>query len=383
MDLEDMEYLFTAGVHGSRAGMYFQTFWEIYWKRILEGRKAFMVARFGVFDHFLSALSQLYDPPWKKPAQKLPPFTKRLILKWAVIFLRAVGRFKEACDLSQFILKRVLSRKIWVHKKWKDAAFAKINISEVTLLTKNTEEAIEFGTEAVRYADRYGKGPLSKINSRHEKLSYLMGTRCLLSYIFFEAGEREKAEKMFQEAEILRGREKTKLSYTYIVLGIWYFNVQLRFERYKEIIEEASRILEFTKKNQWLPLIPLSHLAIGQAYLKQAGANGPLDRAMEHLNNAVNGLQRTSNVNNLPEALLARAVGYRMIGEYNKARNDLEKVKEIAEYANMKFFLCDYHLESSRLSSLENKTIEANMHEVEAKKLIEEAGYWGKQNIKL
>ena len=65
---------------------------------------------------------------------------------------------------------------------------------------------------------------------------------------------------------------------------------------------------------------------------------------------------------------------YRLRGEYGSAWVDLSEAHEIAEAGDMKFFLCDYHLEVARVCRDEKKETEAAEHTRITSELIEETG---------
>jgi len=138
-------------------------------------------------------------------------------------------------------------------------------------------------------------------------------------------------------------------------------------------------------------VLGLLDVALDQFYLGRAGLLSALEktpspsaaqkqrdrlsRAMNLLDQAVEGLRKYGDQNYLVTALIKRAAGFSLLEEYAKARDDLSEALDIAELGSMKLHLCDYHLEAGRLCRAQDNDTEAAEHFQTAKKLIEETGY--------
>ena len=110
---------------------------------------------------------------------------------------------------------------------------------------------------------------------------------------------------------------------------------------------------------------------------------------------AVQGFRKSGRKNYLPHGLLARAALFRVQKIFLNAWYDLQEVREIAEWGNMKLYLTDYNLEAARLisdqqSANNSQFIEQGrevtlsrdemvdrlkMHVEQAAELVQETGY--------
>ena len=98
-------------------------------------------------------------------------------------------------------------------------------------------------------------------------------------------------------------------------------------------------------------------------------------KAAEHLDRAVEGLQRSGSEHHLPRGLLARSAFRRLRGDLAGAAADLSEAMEIAERGGMRLHLCDAHLEGARLALRQGDPEAARRHVVRARKLVTETGY--------
>jgi len=64
----------------------------------------------------------------------------------------------------------------------------------------------------------------------------------------------------------------------------------------------------------------------------------------------VEGLRAAGTSHHFPRGFLGRAVLYRSVGDWDRAKRDLDEVEEIAEPGPMRLFLCDMALERARLA---------------------------------
>jgi hypothetical protein len=91
--------------------------------------------------------------------------------------------------------------------------------------------------------------------------------------------------------------------------------------------------------------------------------------AQPEIDQAVDGLRRAGQSDELPKGLLTRAWLRSALNDPDAARADLDEAQEIAERGPMPLFLADVHLYRARF-----------FHDrpalVEARRLVEKHGYW-------
>ncbi len=98
-------------------------------------------------------------------------------------------------------------------------------------------------------------------------------------------------------------------------------------------------------------------------------------KTTEHINDAVDGLRQAGQQQELPRGLLARAALYRVRGEFERARRDLDEAMSIAERGQMGLFQVDAHLGYARLYLATADEPEARERLGTAKEMVGRMGY--------
>ncbi len=226
-------------------------------------------------------------------------------------------------------------------------------------------EAIALAEQSVDYADRSGDGFLRAV------------MRSALADALHWAGERARAEELFQEAERLQAENQPEYPRLYSVQGYYYCDLLLDRGRHAEVRERAHELFTLRVPSDPLLDIALDHLSLGRAELLACGADqsGDLAAAERHLGRAVDGLRKAGRIDYLPRGLLARAAYFRVAGQYERARRDLDEVMRIAARSGMRLFECDAHLELARLALAEGTPDAARPRLARAAGLVQETGY--------
>jgi len=358
--LQEMEPLFAAVAHGSRAGLYNEAAIEVFWNRLSRRDEAFIVHKLGAFGSYLSVLSHFFEKPWNQPTDGLPDRSKALVLGWSAFGLRAVGRLREAIQPMKAGLELLEEQ-----KNWKQSAIAGNNLSELMLTLGEVKEAVEYARHSVAHADQSGDA------------FQQMARRTTLADALHQWGERKEAEKWFREAEAMQKDRASRLPILYSIFGFRYCDLLMGKRRYNEVMERADKALKDAMDYGDLLSIALGHLTLGRAWTKKTEKEDGHDfgRAMEYLNRAVQGLREGQRNDYLPRTLFVRTACFRLQKQFSRAWDDLMEAKDIAELGEMKLHMVDYHLESARLCSAEGKADEAKFHFETARKMIEETGY--------
>ena len=390
--LEAMEPLFTAVIHGCRAGRQQEAFNEAYRPRILRGEECFSIRTLGAFGSDLSALSGFFDHLWDQPSSILTPADQVSVLAIAGFNLRALGRLAEAVQPMEVAMEAVIAR-----EDWRSAARQANNLSELTLTLGEVERAAAFGKQGVDLADRCGDA--------FERIS----DRTTLANALHQAGLWEESAEVFRHAEALQAEWQPDEPWLYSLQGYQYCDLLLsrgepedgsvpdglaadpeaarRFrEACQEVRERAEQTLGWAVKYLGLLSIALDHLSLGRAHLGLAltssrsaapgeEAEAAFAKAAEHLNHAVDGLRRAGQELYLPRGLLARAALRRLRNELTAAQADLSEALEIAERGSMRLHECDAHLEWARLCRQRGDRDGLEQHVARARRLVEETGY--------
>lgn len=123
--------------------------------------------------------------------------------------------------------------------------------------------------------------------------------------------------------------------------------------------------------------IALDHLSLGRAYLLQAQEEETADfsKAAEHLDQAVDGLRKSGQQQELPRGLLARADLHLARKDFDRAKHDLDDAMTIATRGGMGLHQADAHLEYARLHLATGETKKARESLAKAKEMIDRMGY--------
>jgi tetratricopeptide (TPR) repeat protein len=359
--LEEMEPLYAAMVFGCRAGLQQEVMDEVYWRRIKRENNHYSTQQLGAFGSDLAALANLFDRVWDKPAQNINEAGQTVLLGWAGYRLRGLGRLQEAVEPTVAGLKRRVAA-----QNWKNAALEANNLSELYLSLGAITKAIEYGKQAVEYADRS--------EDDFEKES----DRTTLADALHQNGQSQAAAHWFAEAEAMQQQRQPEYPFLYSGYGFQYCELLLEAGNWEAVLERASESLKITLSHNHLLSIALDHLSHARAHIVATQTQTDPShgqQAESYLNMAVEGLRKAGNMGYIPRGLLDRANWRIQTQRFTEARTDLEEVYEIAESGRMALHLVDYHLAMARLCRAEGQVEAAVQHKAEALQRIKETGY--------
>ncbi len=355
-----LEPLYKAISHGCEAGLHSEVFKDIYRSRINRGDEYYSLHKLDAFSSDLAALSSFFREPWKRPVEGLSEQDKAEIFNLSGYSLRALGRLRESAQPMEAALEANKE-----DENWKGAAINASNLSELCLCLGDVGRATALGRESVALADRSGdEGQMFTKRTTHADALH-------------QAGDWERAEGLFRDAEARQKKRQPGYDYLYSVRGFKYNDLLLGRGRSGEVRKRAEKTLEWDTPFGRLLDIGLHNLSLGRAHWQESSSpgSGSAQTARQYLDRAVEGLREAGQQDDLPRGLLARGGFLRWAGEPETARHDLEEAREIAERGEMKLFLTDYHLETCKLElSLKDKN-KAKIHLDKAKLLVKETGY--------
>jgi tetratricopeptide (TPR) repeat protein len=353
--LQQMQPLFSAVLHGCQAGLHQEVLNEIYLRRIQRYKQNYCTKELGAIGAELTALAGFFERPWDKPAAALTEEAQAFVLNEAVFRLGALARLREAVEPMKKGLERSIDR-----KDWRNAAQQADHLSELTLTLGQMMPAITFGGQGVELSDQPGGSPFQR-----------MECRSTLADALHQAGRWEESAKFFREAEKIQTERQPQLPFLYSIRGYQYCDLLLNQatslsaaeaagarKALHDILERTALTLKVAERKNWLLESALDHLTLGHAHLNLASLisvgdaderDSELVEAKQHLNEALNGLRRAGQENHLPRGLLIRAALRRIQLDFEGAGKDLREAQEIAEGGSMRLFLCDAHLEWTRL----------------------------------
>lgn len=382
-DLDGLQPLFQAVAHGCSAGLWREACYEVYLDRILRGDEAYSTKKLGAFGAELSALAGFFVEPWARPQAVFDEGEQAWLLGEAGFDLRALGRLAEAeAPLRAGGELRVRQ------EKWKNAAIAYGNLSELRLTLGLVAAAVAAGEKSLGYARRSGDAfqHISKLSTLADALHQQGEADVLMHFAEAEDLQRQRQPdypllyslRGFQYCEVLLGTAERAAWASWLAdkrdEGQAAVSSALTVAT-AEVAQRAAQTLAWITPHNVLLDIGLDHLTLARYALYQTLLSGNDAGPAESSSTiAVTKLREAGQQDYLPRGLLTRAWLYRLQGKTADARADLAAVERIARRGGMKLHLADLHLTRARLFFREDRDL-ALADLKDARKLIEECGY--------
>ena len=347
--LADLAPLYQAIAHGCRAGRHQEALDKIYADRICrrwpDGDIEFYArTMFGAFGSDLAAISWFFVTPYATPVTTLKAANRSWVLGEASFLLRTHGRIAEALPALRAGLKMEVDS-----GNWRNAAIGASNLSGIELLVGEVAAAVATAEQSVAHADRSGDE------------FQAMVSRGIHADALHAAGQRERAEILFADAERRQKKRQPALPLLYSIGNYLYCDLLLSKGDSVAARDRAAAALNVSGRNKWLLDIALDTLTLGRAnlalavkreggWLSAAAAMNDARIAGDSLDQSVEGLRSSGDNTDIPRGLLAHAAFHRSVGDWGGAARDLDEVLEIAEPGPMRLFLCDAALERARLA---------------------------------
>jgi cellulose biosynthesis protein BcsQ/tetratricopeptide (TPR) repeat protein len=380
-EVDGLQPLYQAVVHGCQAGRAAETLEQVYHARIQRGTSGpyafYSTTMLGLIGADLAAVRSFFTVPWKQVAADLTVADQGWLLNLAASRLRASGRLDEAREPMRAALEIVVAL-----EHWKNAAMYAANLSELDLTLGDVVSAVRHAEQSVQHADR------------NEESFGITAMRTTYADALHQAGRVAEAAERFREAETLQRNGDPTTPLLYSLRGVPFCDLLLAeteracwrrclgsgeqsfdVQTLAEVEHRATTALALAMRNQWLLAAALDNLTLGRVeFFRAILGTPPLDSAHSRLEAAVQGLRQAGAMHHLPRALLTRAWLRVLQGNPAAARADLDEAQQIAERGPMRLFLADVHLHRARLFFRENRD-EAREELKKARALIERCGY--------
>jgi hypothetical protein len=385
--LDGLQPLYQAVVHGCLAGRQPEAREKVYRDRILRGTGSggnYSTNKLGAVGADLGAVAAFFDQPWSRLSPNLGADEQAWLLNEAALRLRALGRLTEAREPM-----RVAGEMVVAAKKWKNAAIAFSNLSQLEVTLGLLGEGVVSARRGIEFADESGDG-FQRMARRAAAADALHQSGA--------PGERREARGLFEEAETLQRERQPEFDLLYSLQGYLSCNLILapaeraawnvvlslgeksrgalpvserpemtefiasgesavRLAEREEGValaeakRRATRTLEWVTPQVWLLDIALDHLtlarvALYRAVLEAAPASAYQNR---HVPAALDALRKAGTLDQIPKALLTAALHEHALGDDGAARRHLDEAQQIAERGPMPLYRADVHLHRARL----------------------------------
>ena len=359
--IEEMLPLYRAVAHGCRAERY-QEALEEYWHRILR-EEQFSWKKLGTFGGEIAVISGFFDTSWGRPVAGLRENWKPWVFGQAGIYLRALGRLKEAAQPMKASFDSYIAQEIWG-----DAAQAARNLSELYLTMGDIAQALNHAKQSVELAEKYCDS------------FWQMVCWTTLADAMHQAGSMTEAENLFQKAEDKQKMRHPEHPFLYSLWGYRFCDLLLSKGKYRKVLSRAEKTLEIAETlSGSLSLLDIAndHLSLGRAHLLKTmhEGTGNLSKAEEHLNSAMVWLRKAGTQHYIPRGLLARAELYIEMKDFDKVGSDLDEAATIAKRGEMDLYKADCRLGYARLYLAKGNKEKAREALTIAKEMIGKMGY--------
>ena len=394
-DLQGLQPLYQAVVHGCLAGRQSEANHNVYDDRILRGTSYagfFSLQLLGAVSADLEALAAFFDEPWSRLSSNLSAREQSWVLNETARRLRALGRVNEAVEATVSSLKHLEAA-----EEWRSAMQAACNLSEMKVLLGLLSEAFADAGRAIEFAEK-------NLN----ELEGFVISQTTAADALFQAGRWADAEALYARVERIQTEHLPSFPFLYSLQGFQYNELLLaNAERlaWQAILsgvctqpttiklpenERTSvvRACREVRRRAWtnsrvhwaqgLHDRALDDLTFGRASLFHslvlAASMSVVAKLQSEIATSIARFREGNRKDSLPLALLTAAFcAGTLAGQTDEARRYLAEAQQIAERGPMPLYLADVHLHRARL--FRNKAELAK-----ARTLIEKHGYWRRKD---
>ena len=346
--LESFSPLYQAIAHGCRAGRYQEALNDIYGDRICRrlpnGEYEYYATNMlGALGTNLAAIQWFFEKAYETLVSPLNPSAQGWVFSEAAVGLRSQGRFAEALSAQRAALRLDEEK-----KHWAGAAINASNVSSAELVVGEIAAAVKTAEQSVAYADLSAK-------------TFLMSSlRTVYAAALYASSRQKEAQRLFREAERRQKKRQPEHPLLYSLGGYLYCDLLLANRKWIAARARAIQAIAISRNNNWIGNVGLDELTLGRARLgfalsyvrpqRTASAHDEIRAVHNSLAGALDTLLAWGAPEYVVRGLLARAVFYRSISDWERAARDLEEVEEIAEPGPMRLYLCDMAIERARLA---------------------------------
>ena len=328
--LEEMQPLFRAVAHGCSIDLHQQVLEEVYGPRIHRDIEEvhYLFHKLGAFSDGLANFSHFFTRTWDQPSERLGDY-KALMLSWASFSLRGLGRLSDSVDTMRASINLFVAQGEWRH-----ATIDANNLSEMQLTFGELQEALVSSSIGIGYSDK---------SENMFSQTIILATH---ADILHQLGRDLDSAKFFEKAQNIQKKWQPKHPLLYSFRGYKYCSFLISKNKTEEAYEHAKQVFKWANDSGRDILSEVfSQLIIGTVYSK----NCEYKKAQSWLQEAMNGLQKSGQIQYFPLGLFEIASLHRFSLEFSDAYQSLREAYEIIEPSDMHLHLTDYHLEMARL----------------------------------
>jgi len=308
-----LEPLFRAVIHGTRAGLFEESF-QLYFERIK--RKQFLIFTEGSHHADQSCIRAFFRIPWIEPVEQLPEEARFYLLSCAAANLMFLGHIESAIEPSIVSIQGFRTNKRWFEAAATSGPLISMLIAAGRL--DSARQEWDSGQESVEAAD----------NEVLFAVSISIG-----AYLSFLEGDLKEAAKLFDDAEQILNKTEPDCELACPTISAYFCKYLLDTGETERALERALLTMEWRKTNTWQVAVDTTSLfasdllVLGLIYLEL----GDLKNASHYLHKQVELFKAANEWLYLPTGLIARAKLHSAEGDHAAAKRDLEEALSIAQ----------------------------------------------------
>ncbi|MFT5843587.1 MAG: tetratricopeptide (TPR) repeat protein/transcriptional regulator with XRE-family HTH domain [Pseudohongiellaceae bacterium] len=314
-----LEPLFRAVIHGTRAGLFEESF-QLYFERIK--RKQFSIFTEGSHHADQSCIRAFFRRPWTEPIAEISESASFYLLSCAAANLIYLGKIDAAIEPSILSIQGFQKSESWF-----EAAATSAPLVSMLIAAGRLDDARQKWStiqESVGMVD----------NEVVQAVSTSIG-----AYLSFLEGDLGEAARLFDEAEKTLNKPKPDCELACATISSYYCKFLLDTGETERALERALLTLEWRRTNAWQVAVDTSSLyatdllLLGLSYLKLAD----LKNASHYLNKQVELFRAANEWLYLPSGLIGRAKLHMANSDYISAEQDLVEALSIARDTGARF----------------------------------------------
>ncbi len=321
---EEMQPLFEQVYHGCKAGMYDETFDDIYYQKVQRGQEFFLTWKLGAWETNLSLISNLFQDKdfYRKPLVLKPP-NKSYLINTAGASMHCLGRLKEAEGLYRNKIDLDISQ-----EDWENASVGYQNLGLLQILMGKLLEAKKHFKEAIQSS----KNIMSEKQERYAT-SYF-------AYILFLIGDMDNASIEFERAGELERKHDPSVRYLYSSRGVCYADFLLAKRMTDKALDVTQENMEICKKYNWVDDVTSCYRSLASIYYYQ----GRLRETEENIADAIERAKKTGRQGIEVESLIELAKIRVDQGLYQEAESVINNALRICQRCSYRFYEPDAEL---------------------------------------
>lgn len=329
--MEELESLFRAVMHGANANRYLEAF-DVYFNRIKNRQFSISAEVSHHADH--ACLRAFFEKPWAKPIPSLPEDAQMYILASTATNLIYLGKIKEALQPCYTGITWFLQ-----NERWEEATAAAAPLASMLIASGDLPKAMELVDDLMPAAAKSQNDVVSAMASNFK------------AYILYLMGEMQSAKHHFEAGDEIISKLLPTQPVNLPTISAYYCKFLLDTGEIPEALNRSLKTFAWRRRESWQVRIDTTSLLASDTLVQGLifMELGDLTNARICLDEQVDLFRSLDEWLYLPTGLNYRARFLIRVGEFDKARSDLEESVDISKRTGARFGEWEAYLEFASL----------------------------------